>query len=251
MWMRKPSIHLPIEYGEVGFAYGLGFFMSQYKGWEHIQHSGGLPPYESLLSMFPAKKLSVFTSSNIGPIKLNPHVLHAFIFETFNGADNAEQEARIVGDAWKFIEENKKEKVEKRLEKFLKDKASRYRPIVRADELVGEFGNGAAGDAAIVEKWNNDTGATGLYVTYGKHGTGWLEAMWPPNPIYKITFDSDILQDFYGADNLFWLVGDAESIEFLVVLNGEFESFGVFKAGVSLDKLPPIPWQPDSSRADS
>lgn len=247
MWMRKPAIFTPTMFGS--FAYGQGFFLYEYKGWEYIHHSGGLPPYQTLLSIFPQQNLSIFTASNIGPLQLDPTVLHAFIFETLNGADNPEHEASIVAEAWKLRQEQKKKTKNTDLQTFLKEKASCFlKGTDPASEPIGKYGSGAAGDAEIVEKWNEETNQTGLYLTYGKHGNGWVKLV--EFSIYRIVFDTDIIsQGFNGQLDLFWLVGNAECIEFILLEGEEFVSFGVFYAGVSLDKLPPIPWLPESCPA--
>lgn len=84
----------------------------------------------------------------------------------------------------------------------------------------------------------------GLYIQYGKWATGWLEHV--EGPIYKILFDTDIMQYFAGLQDLFYLRVDNDEIEFIAIADGEESSQGKFKFGVSLDKLPPIPWLPES-----
>lgn len=68
--------------------------------------------------------------------------------------------------------------------------------------------------------------------------------------LYKIKWDTDIVQHLYA-------VGDREGVNFVKIENevvdflvpqagGDLGSAGRFMLGVSLDKLPPIPWNPGS-----
>lgn len=251
MWMRKPAIFTPATFGS--FACGQGLFMSRYREWEYLQHSGGAHPFTSLMSLFTTHNLSVFACSNTGRIQTDVSALHAFILETLNGADDAADQARIVMNEWKLKEEKKKKDMEKAMEKFLKEQASRLgKRAGREEEPLGNYGNGAAGELEIVRK-QNEFGQSQLYMMYGKHGTGWLGPVWPGVNLYLIDFDSDLMQHFFGATGKFWLVGDLEAVEIYWMDNdlAAAVSYGVFKAGVSLDKLPPIPWLPDSCPAQS
>lgn len=229
-----------------GFAYGQGLIISEHDGWEYIKHGGDIAPYHSLLSLFPAQNLSIFTSTNQGPLRIDRKVLHSFIFDTLRGAADAEEKAKKACDKWLSKEETKKKNREKAYEIFLKENVSSH--IKRkAGELVGKYGSGAAGDAEITEKWNNETSEMGLYLKYGKWSTGWLEPA--GQNFYKIIFDTEILRDFYEVVSNFFLRVDEDVIEFVGIVNGEQVSFGKFRLGVTLDKLPPVPWPSDSCRA--
>ncbi len=109
------------------------------------------------------------------------------------------------------------------------------------------------GDAEILEKFNDQTNTTGLYLSYGKWYTGWLEYI--GESVYQITYDTDIVQDNYaGGDksNVGYIrVDEAGTLEMVSPSANGLVVLGKFKLGVSLDILPPVPWAPDSCGPES
>lgn len=107
--------------------------------------------------------------------------------------------------------------------------------------------NSCPGEAEISEKWNNETNQTELFLTYGKWGHGWMEHV--EGITYKIHFVTDLIQDEalgFPASETF-IRAFNETLEFFGTIPGSgVMSFGKFQVGVSLDKLPPIPWLPGS-----
>lgn len=104
------------------------------------------------------------------------------------------------------------------------------------------------GDIEILEKFNNQTNATGLYLSYGKWYQGWLEHI--GESVYQITYDTDIVQDNYAAgeklDVGYVRVDENNTLEIVSPSPNGMVVLGKFKLGVSLDILPPVPWAPDS-----
>lgn len=110
------------------------------------------------------------------------------------------------------------------------------------------FGIFFKGDIEILEKFNNQTNATGLYLSYGKWYSGWLEYI--GDSVYQIAHDTDIVQDNYAAgtklDVGYVRVNEGGTLEVLSPSPTGMVALGKFKLGVSLDILPPVPWAPDS-----
>lgn len=104
------------------------------------------------------------------------------------------------------------------------------------------------GDLEIYEKWNNGTNEPGLYLAYGKWMLGWLENV--GDNYYKITWDTDILQELIATgstDGVTYIQIQDGVVDFVLPqADGTVLSAGRFTLGVSLDKLPPIPWNPGS-----
>lgn len=104
------------------------------------------------------------------------------------------------------------------------------------------------GDAEIIEKWNNATNEIGLYLKYGVWATGFLEHV--EGPVYLLKIDTDLEQNLAGLKDALFVRAIDDTIEFLLIQFGQESSFGKFQLGVSLANLPPIPWLPDSCRAE-
>lgn len=98
------------------------------------------------------------------------------------------------------------------------------------------------GQAEIFEKWNNETNEMGVYIQCGKWVSGFLETHDDPDYDYLIKLDTDMNHDFLGlTDNLFLKVVD-DTIEFIIIEGKRRDTSGIYKLGVNLDNLPPVPW---------
>lgn len=247
LWIRQPAIYTRLYRS---YAYGQGLFFAEYEGQEYFHHGGSSPPFESDMSFYPAHNLSIFTSSNMGPVRLDQRVLHTFILETFMGAEDAEEKAKRVADEWKSSEEMKQKAQAKEQEKIWNEMVSRYGNGAGRAEPLGKYGNGAQGELELIMK-EDEFGREQLYLMYGKLGNGWLDPLMPGGGLYLITFESDVMDGFYRSGQ-FWLSGGEEAVAIIYMFSDLLpgQNFGEFWAGVSLDKLPPIPWEPDSCRAE-
>ncbi|CAL8109668.1 unnamed protein product [Orchesella dallaii] len=251
-WMTKPSNALPVSSFKTSeedrivtlMAYGLGLVVASYDGWQHVQHSGYFPPYSSFMSLFPEKKIGIFTSSNQSPALIDSGIIHTLVYDLLIGVNDASTKAL------RHLEYKRKEHmqlIERRDEnvaKFLQ----KYALTEKQDEdIFGNYGSGIAGDVEISERFNDQTNTTGIYMSYGRWGQAWLEHV--GGVTYSVTWISDIVQDLYAA-------GERNSTMHSTINNGILEIFmpvgdtlsfmGRFELGVNLDTLPPIPWAPDS-----
>lgn len=104
------------------------------------------------------------------------------------------------------------------------------------------------GDAEVLEQWNDETNQNELFIKYGKWAHGWLDYV--TGASYKIRFVTDLGHDDYALglpDTTVHVHFYNETMEFTGYVRGYGEkSYGEFTLGVSLDKLPPIPWLPGS-----
>lgn len=254
-WTRKPSIFvndqaLPQSVPVKKHAYGLGLQIATYDGGEYIHHGGRVPPYAALLSLFPGKNLGIFTGSQEMPLNVDQMILHTYIYDLINDKKNAEQRAKNFTKAFRKQESFKMESQKETISKYiteLQETPNDKEP--RNDEWIGEYGNGASGNFEIVEKWNDDTNTTELYIIYGRFAHGWLEHVGVET--FRIVPTTDMVQDYYI------LTGNKESINFITRVNNDtlqmfilFQGmeidYGKFTLGITLDKLPPIPWSPES-----
>lgn len=60
----KQSAETDRTQGEMG--YGIGLILANHDNWQVLRHSGWNPPYSSLMNVYPALKLGIFTSAS-GP----------------------------------------------------------------------------------------------------------------------------------------------------------------------------------------
>lgn len=240
-------------------SYGLGLMTASYDGWEYLQHSGYYASYGSLMSLFPSQKLGIFTSSNQAPVMLDQMILHSFIFETLERSENVEERITRLIDR-KSTEYAEKISTQTKVTKnFLGGLGEHKKTNRNFSEITGSYGSGSSGDIEIFEKFNPDTNSTGLYLSYGKWAHAWLEIYDNDDKSdetaevinLKVIWDTDIIQDNYAA-------GDPTGLNYGRIYNQTLEFigpgaeqvivYGTFKLGVSLDKLPPIPWSPGSCK---
>ncbi|CAL8128956.1 unnamed protein product [Orchesella dallaii] len=256
LWTREPSIHFPYSDFKITdndittntLSYGLALRLGIYDGWEHINHGGYFPPYKSLISMFPALKLGIFTSSNQAPSLVDQTVLHSFIFETLRGNENARKVAETVHkkEQRRHLEEMNSKK--KQLGAFLRaSEKEGFHPS--PNEIVGRYGNGLSGELEIFFKFNPNINGTGLYLSYGKWLKGWMERT-DNYGVYNLIWDTDIVHDDYA-----WGLSDGRSMYAsvkagkidLITITPYGELFrGQFEKEFRFDKLPIIPWNSEN-----
>ncbi|CAL8138663.1 unnamed protein product [Orchesella dallaii] len=252
-WMTKPAIaRAPVIYKTSeeqrlisSTAYGLGLGLANYDGWEYVLHDGYFAPYSTVLSLFPEKKIGVFYSTNQGPLWQDSFVLSTFIYDSLIGVNNASEKAieRLANQQTAFAKKiSKKDEV---VAKFLKKNKSVGKQ--NEDIIFGKYGSGSSGDIEIFEKFNNETNSTGIYLSYGRWVQAWMENI--GGSTYYLTWDSDIIQDFYATGDLIgaaYATVNNGTLDILLPAGEVLLSMGKFELGVSLDILPTIPWAPDS-----
>ncbi|CAL8109665.1 unnamed protein product [Orchesella dallaii] len=252
-WLIKPSIHIPLQFFKgkeddnviANYAYGLGLLISSYDSWQYINHDGYFTSYSSRMSLFPTLKLGIFSSSqSVSEVGILP--LHMFITEILRGTENAtEKVMKVIEHEKKFrniVLTNNKQA----LQNFLGRNETTN--IVESDEeIVGKYGSAIGGDLEVLEKFNEARNATALYVSYGKWSKGWLEQVGNTST-YKITWGTDIFQDFYAlgdtSDSVVTISNG--TFAFLQPQGGTMIPWTSFRLGVDISKLPTTSWDSDS-----
>ena len=90
--MQAPQIVIPLEgttakyYPEAHFhAYGLGWFLSDYRGHKVVEHGGSIDGMRALVALLPEKKLGVVVLSNSWGNRLPPALMYR-IFDAYLGS---------------------------------------------------------------------------------------------------------------------------------------------------------------------
>ncbi|CAL8072546.1 unnamed protein product [Orchesella dallaii] len=246
-WLRSPSNFVEFtgwrlsDSGESSdsssgnFAYGLGLDLGVYRGWQRISHDGDLSPFTAKMSLFPAKKLGVFSFSN-GPGPLPLQSGHEFlgnqVFDLIEGNLEDMQFGEILSSP-----------------KPGKAKVYQYRSVPKTSkmyqsELAGLYGHPYEGVFVVTYDESNTTHP--LTIQYGKRGTGTLSETEMAN-IYKIEWFGEILSLFYaynGGQPLSDMMLDFNTPDTAVFIDqdGAIE----YRRNATLDSFPTIPWDPTS-----
>ncbi|ODM96316.1 Serine beta-lactamase-like protein LACTB, mitochondrial [Orchesella cincta] len=193
-WLRSPSNFVEFtgwrlsdsgERGSGNFAYGLGLDLGIHRGWQRIAHDGDLSPFTARMSLFPVKKLGVFSFSN-GPGPLPFQSGHEFLGnQVFDLIENQLEEKQ-------FDKAFTNRKPEKAIN--CKVRTDPKRPKIQASELAGVYGHPYEGLFQVMYDGN---ASTPLSLQYGKRGTGLLSETEETN-IYKIEWFGEILSLFYS-----------------------------------------------------
>jgi len=174
--MHTPQTVIPLEgaleklYPESHFlTYGLGWFLSDYRGRKVVEHGGAIDGMRAEVAMIPEEKLGIVILTNLGGSVL-PQPLMYRIFDAFLGGPQRDWSAEIL-KTFKVLEEQAKA-VEKKaesdrvkgtspslaLEKYAGDYQSEMyggaKLAFENGKLVARFGPNFTGD---LEHWNYDT----------------------------------------------------------------------------------------------
>lgn len=79
MQMQTPQMVIPgkIKYDELGHkTYGLGFFVSTYRGHKLVEHSGGIDGFTALLSFLPRKKMGIIVLTNLSRSRASKIIIY-------------------------------------------------------------------------------------------------------------------------------------------------------------------------------
>lgn len=149
--------------------YGLGWFLSDYRGRKVVEHGGAIDGMRAAVAMIPEEKLGVVILTNLHTTVL-PHALIYKVFDGYLGGSQRDWSAEIL-KAFKSLDEQetaeeKKAEAERvkgtspslQLEKY----AGAYQSEMYGDakvtlekgKLVAQFGPGFTGD---LEHWHYDT----------------------------------------------------------------------------------------------
>ncbi|CAL8129101.1 unnamed protein product [Orchesella dallaii] len=192
--------------------------------------------------------IGIITNSNQGLTLVDVKLVHHFIYDVLSHVANASEKAfaslrheqNLLADADGKLGENDGVTI------FLE--SLKNKEVKNQDNILGEYGIGDLADVEIIERLNNETATTGIYLSYGKWAQAWLNN--GGEGLYSLEWDSDIVQDGYAQGDMsggetFARVENG-TLEFLSPAGDTLVPLGKFEFGLRFDSLPPIPWAPDS-----
>ena len=177
--------------------YGLGWFLSDYRGRKVVEHGGAIDGMRAQVAMIPEEKLGLVVLSNLNGSAL-PVALMYRIFDSFLGATPRDWSADLLKTARTLEEQGKA--AEKKQES---ERAIGTKPSVALDKYAGTYRNDLYGDVKIanneaklnlrfgpaftsdLEHWHYDTfrarffaaGDAKIFVTFALNAQGKVDTL--------------------------------------------------------------------------
>jgi CubicO group peptidase (beta-lactamase class C family) len=150
------------RYAELGSTqYGMGFFLTHYRGERLVHHGGNMPGASSLLSFLPQKGVGVFTTTNMSGSRL-PTIMTYAIYDRLLGLKPVDWSARF----WDIKEKNKASEKEAKRQKLSPQKMG-TKPAHPIEAYTGDYMHPGYGTMSIAEKSGVLTGTfNGLSSTF-------------------------------------------------------------------------------------
>ncbi len=148
---KMQSIHLPIPIspsreemlGTRFLGYGLGWGISDYRGYKVLSHGGGLSGMISLQTMIPEERLGVIILTNFAPNDL-PRALTYRILDTFLGAPERDWNAEYIKRR-----EEEKDKEKKTEAELLEKRKKDTKPSLKLADYTGRYFDKLSGEAEV------------------------------------------------------------------------------------------------------
>ena len=144
--------------------YGLGWFLSDYRGRKVVEHGGNIDGMSALVAFIPEEKLGVVILTNLSGSDLRT-ALKLRVFDAFTGGE-AKDWSAIHLKTMKGFEAQGKAAEKKQNDERVKD----TRPSLALDKYVGTYQDEMYGDVKVAQ---DESGK--LVVRYGPAFTGDLE----------------------------------------------------------------------------
>jgi CubicO group peptidase (beta-lactamase class C family) len=156
--MTNPQMVLPDArtFEEISaMLYGMGFFVTHYRGERAVQHGGNMPGASSLLSFFPQRNIGIFTTTNLSE-SLLPNIISLAIYDRLLNM-------KPINWSERFWQRKEKEKasVDGAKKQNLTPQKHNTQPAHELSEYVGEFEHPGYGVVAIARDRGN-----ALRITY-------------------------------------------------------------------------------------
>lgn len=145
------------------YAYGLGWFLQDYRGEKVVEHGGNVDGMTALVAMIPEKKLGLVILTNMEATQL-PQALMYRVFDSYLGAPGRDWS----GELHKLVKtgEAQLKELEKKEEK---ERVHGTKPSLKADAYAGTYTNTLDGEVKVaLEKGK-------LVLTYGPAFVGDLD----------------------------------------------------------------------------
>lgn len=134
--------------------YGMGFFLTHYRGERLVHHGGNMPGASSLLSFLPTKNIGVFTTANMSGARLPTIVTYA-IYDRLLGMKPIDWSARF----WDIKEKDKASEENAKKQKLTPRKTG-TKPVHALTDYAGDYAHPGYGTI----KFTESSGAlTGIY----------------------------------------------------------------------------------------
>jgi CubicO group peptidase (beta-lactamase class C family) len=134
--------------------YGMGFFLTHYRGERLVHHGGNMPGASSLLSFLPTKNIGVFTTANLSGTRLPTIVTYA-IYDRLLGIKPVDWSARF----WDLKEKDKASEESAKKQKLTPQKSG-TKPVHKLADYAGEYAHAGYGTIKFTE---NSGVLTGTY----------------------------------------------------------------------------------------
>lgn len=144
-------------------AYGLGWFLHDYKGRKVVEHGGNIDGMSALVAMIPEEKLGLVILTNLNGTAL-PAALKYRIFDAYLGAQPRDWSAELL-KTFKAFEDQGKAAEKKMAEARVKG----TQPSVALEKYAGTYKNDLYGEAKVAHENGK------LVVSYGTAFIGDLE----------------------------------------------------------------------------
>lgn len=198
--MHSPQTIIPLEgsmqllYPEAHFlTYGLGWFLSDYRGRKVVEHGGAIDGMRAQVAMLPEEKLGVVILTNMNGTVL-PHVLMYKVFDAYLGGPNQKDWSGEILKTLKTLQEQGKAAAKKQEEA----RVLNTRPSLALEKYAGTYKNDLYGEVKVtyengklsvrfgpafvseLDHWHYDTfrakfrgaGETNALITFGINAQG-------------------------------------------------------------------------------
>jgi CubicO group peptidase (beta-lactamase class C family) len=125
--------------------YGMGFFLTHYRGERLVHHGGNMPGASSLLSFLPTKNIGVFTTANMSGARLPTIVTYA-IYDRLLGIKPVDWSARF----WDIKEKDKASEENAKKQKLTPQKSG-TKPVQALAEYAGDYAHQGYGNIKFTE----------------------------------------------------------------------------------------------------
>jgi CubicO group peptidase (beta-lactamase class C family) len=125
--------------------YGMGFFLTHYRGERLVHHGGNMPGASSLLSFLPTKNMGVFTTANMSGARLPTIVTYA-IYDRLLGVKPVDWSARF----WDIKEKDKASEESAKKQKLTPQKSG-TKPVHAIADYTGDYAHPGYGTIAFTQ----------------------------------------------------------------------------------------------------
>ncbi len=164
--MQSPQTIIRLEgamerlYPEAHFlSYGMGWFLSDYRGRKLVEHGGSIDGMRALVAMLPEEKLGVVVLTNLSGTILSVPLSYR-IFDAYLGAQPRDWSAEMLKMTNGLLEQGKAAAAKQEAER-VKD----TKPSLALEKYAGDYQNEMYGDTKIVTENGKLVLKRGAYIT--------------------------------------------------------------------------------------